>query len=197
MGKSIAITGGIGSGKSTVLNFLKQLGFPVYSCDAIYLELLREKEYVSKLASIFPEVVIKDKIDKNRLASIVFSNKCAREQLNKLAHPLVMERLLKRMKEENSEIVFAEVPLLFEGNFEYLFDEVWVIRREVDERIKSVCIRDEISPNNVKARIESQIDYEDESFQKRIKNNKICLIENKGNLQTLKREVEKRIKIIM
>lgn len=197
MGKSIAITGGIGSGKSTVLNFLKQLGFPVYSCDAIYLELLSEKEYVNKLASIFPAVVINDKIDKNRLASIVFSNKCAREQLNKLAHPLVMERLLKRMKEENSEIVIAEVPLLFEGNFEYLFDEVWVIRREVDERIKSVCIRDEISPNNVKARIESQIDYEDESFQKRIKNNKICLIENKGDLQTLKREVEKRIKIIM
>ena len=196
MGKSIAITGGIGSGKSTVLNFLKQLGFPVYSCDAIYLELLSEKEYVNKLASIFPAVVINDKIDKNRLASIVFSNKCAREQLNKLAHPLVMERLLKRMKEENSEIVIAEVPLLFEGNFEYLFDEVWVIRREVDERIKSVCIRDEISPNNVKARIESQIDYEDESFQKRIKNNKICLIENKGDLQTLKREVEKRIKII-
>lgn len=197
MGKSIAITGGIGSGKSTVLNFLKQLGFPVYSCDAIYLELLSEKEYVNKLASIFPAVVINDKIDKNRLASIVFSNKCAREQLNKLAHPLVMERLLKRMKEENSEIVFAEVPLLFEGNFDRLFDEVWVIHRDVNERIKSVCIRDEISPNNVKARIESQIDYEDESFQKRIKNNKICLIENKGDLQTLKREVEKRIKIIM
>ena len=194
MGKNIAITGGIGSGKSTVLNFLKQLGFSVFSCDAIYSELLSEKEYVSNLASIFPEVVIKDKIDKKRLASIVFSDKCAREQLNKLAHPLVMERLLRRMKEENSEIVFAEVPLLFEGNFEYLFDEVWVIRREVDERIKSVCI--EISPNNVKARIESQIDYEDESFQKRIKNNKICLIENKGDLQTLKREVEKRIKII-
>ena len=97
MKKKIAITGGIGSGKSTALQIIKELGFAVYSCDTIYLEVLEDKDYIDEVKRCFPNAVEGNVIDKKRLSSIVFFDKCAREQLNKLAHPRIMKNLQKKM----------------------------------------------------------------------------------------------------
>ena len=109
----IAITGGIGSGKSTAIAHIKELGYPVFSSDEIYRDILRSKAYIQKIRSVFPEVVKEVEIDRKALASVVFSNDQAREQLNSIAHPMIMEKLLSEMNSTNSSLVFAEVPLLF------------------------------------------------------------------------------------
>jgi dephospho-CoA kinase len=114
MGKKIAITGGIGSGKSTVSNILKVKGYPVYSCDEIYAELVNSKIYIDEIKKVFPTAVKQGKIDKKCLAEIIFSDKQERTRLNEIAHPLIMQTLLARMNESDSQIVFAEVPLLLE-----------------------------------------------------------------------------------
>ena len=121
MKKKIAITGGIGSGKSTVLHIFGEMGYPIFSCDEIYREIIDTAEYVKKIEMTFPRCVVDGKVDRKLLASTVFGNGEALEKLNAIAHPLIMQRLLEEMKNCTSEKVFAEVPLLFEGNYEALF----------------------------------------------------------------------------
>ena len=115
MRKTIAITGGIGSGKSTVAKEISLLGFPVFSCDQIYREIMEDKAYIAQISSVFDGVVVEGKIDKNALSRLIFNDQTARNKLNSIAHPLIMSTLYARMQSCANDFVFAEVPLLFEG----------------------------------------------------------------------------------
>ena len=84
MGKRIAITGGIGSGKSSVVKYLATQGFSTFSCDEIYAKVLSEPAYVQEMAKLFPSAVVDGRIDKKILSSIVFNDNVARERLNAL-----------------------------------------------------------------------------------------------------------------
>ncbi len=157
--KKIAITGGIGSGKSTVLQLLKEMGYPVFSCDELYREVIRSQLYIQKIADIFPAVIENGEINRKRLAAEVFSDKKKREKLNATAHPLIMRQLMKKMDVIENKFVFAEVPLLFEGNYECLFDAVIVVQRKIEDRIRFVCLRDGLTEQQAKERIAAQFDY--------------------------------------
>ena len=91
MKKKIAITGGIGSGKSEAIKIIKELGFPVFSCDEIYKEIIFSKEYVQRIEENFPTCVKNGIIDRKELSAIVFANREKRDLLNSLSHPLIME----------------------------------------------------------------------------------------------------------
>ena len=186
MKKKIAITGGIGSGKSTVLHILGEMGYPIFSCDEIYREIIDAPEYIQKISAAFPECIKEGKIDRKLLSNIVFENCETLAKLNAIAHPLIMQRLLEKMDNCASEKVFAEVPLLFEGNYENLFDKVIVIYRNKDKRIESVVNRDQISSGSVKKRISTQFDYDDEKNKNLLKNCNVIFIENEGDLPSLK-----------
>ncbi len=194
MSKKIAITGGIGSGKSTVSNILKDKGYPVYSCDEIYAGLINLKEYINEIEKAFPAAIKQGEIDKKRLAEIIFSNEQERMRLNKIAHPLIMQTLLKQMNDDKSQIVFAEVPLLLEGNFENLFDQTIVVLRNREERIRSICERDGIPPEQAIERITAQFDYEDIESKNRLKKMGAVFIENKGDFSTLENSVDVALK---
>ena len=197
MSKKIAITGGIGSGKSTVSNILRDKGYPVYSCDEIYAELTSSKTYINEIAKAFPSVVTQGKIDKKSLAEIIFTNAQERIRLNKIAHPLVMKTLLERMNENQSNVIFAEVPLLLEGNFENLFDQTIVVLRNLEDRIHSVCVRDGISPEKAMERLNAQFNYDDIQSKNRLQKIGAILIENKGDLSSLEHSVEIALKGLM
>ena len=194
MGKKIAITGGIGSGKSTVSNILKEKGYPVYSCDEIYAELIHSEDYICAIKKAFPSVVKEGKIDKKLLSDIIFSNAQARTRLNEIAHPLIMKRLFERMNETDGEIVFAEVPLLFEGDFENLFERTIVVMRNVNERVRAVCMRDGISAQKAKERINAQFDYDNPKNAERYQKCGAIFLENEGGIQSLKKSVEQLLK---
>ena len=159
MVKKIAITGGIGSGKSTVLKILKDEGFSVFSCDEIYKEILSDKEYIQKICLAFPSVIENNAINKKKLADIIFNNKEKRALLDSIAHPLIMGRLREKMSQENG-LVFAEVPLLFESGYEHMFDGVIVVQRSINDRIHAVAARDKLGENEVISRINSQYNYD-------------------------------------
>ncbi len=161
MGKRIAVTGGIGSGKSTVMELLKKCGYPVFSCDAIYKELLLDKAYIQKVQALFPLAVTDGKIDTVSLSKIVFNNEKEREKLNALAHPLIMQKLYAEMDNCTNDLVFAEVPLLFEGGYENDFDGVIVVMRNKHARIESICLRDGISESEALQKIAAQYDYDE------------------------------------
>ena len=158
--KKIAITGGIGSGKSLVGSYLKKQGYPVYSCDEIYKEIFDKEEYVCLIARVFPNVVKNNKIDKHLLSKIVFEDKGQLDVLNSIAHPYVLKILENKMNNTVAPLVFAEVPLLFEGKYETLFDGVIVVFREKNARVSAVRQRDGLSEQEILARMNNQFDYD-------------------------------------
>ena len=159
MPNKIAITGGIGSGKSAVCRILKERGYPVFSCDEINRALLGEKSYLDGLCALFPACVKDGKLNKAALSALVFSDKEALKTLNAYAHPRIAERLRRDM-EGAEKTCFAEVPLLFESGMTKRFDCAIVVLRNKEERIRAVVARDGLTAEQAKARMKQQFDYD-------------------------------------
>lgn len=187
--KKIAITGGIGSGKSTVLQYLKEKGYFVFSCDEIYKDLSDTVEFIEKLKELFPVAIVDGKLERKKLSNIVFNDKEKLLKLNKLTHPLIMKKLLDEMEKTSSGIVFAEVPLLFEENYQTKFDCVIVVRRELNDRIEAIKSRDRGSEEEILQRIHAQFDYDNKL--KAFENKNIYILENKNSIPTLKMNMDK------
>lgn len=187
--KKIAVTGGIGSGKSAFCNILRKKGYSVLSCDEIYRNLWSNEEYLQGLYALFPECVKNGGIDKASLSAAVFSDKKQLAKLNAYAHPKIMQTLLDNM--QGSGVFFAEVPLLFEGGYEDLFDEVIALRRADKSRILSVAERDGLVEAAIIARMQSQFDPAKLS-------DKACIVvENDGSLLHLEQKAEEVLKKIL
>lgn len=191
-----AITGGIGSGKSSVAEIIRAMGFPVFSCDKINRELMEERSYIEAIKHMFPDVVQSGKIIKEKLAKLIFDDKKSLEKLNAFSHPLIMQTLQKQMKKEDSKLVFAEVPLLFESNSLNCFDRAIVVIRSKEARIRAVMERDKTDRDSVLSRIKNQYDYEGFFSSQYQGEKKILLLKNDGNFSILEKQIQNIIKIL-
>lgn len=160
--KKIAITGGIGSGKSTVSKFLVELGYTVLSCDKIVSDLYEKRKIKLLLKKIFPDAVkgfFNPKIDRVKIASSAFSDKDLHSLLTLTITPLVMKEVEKKCQ-KLSGVIFVEVPLLFECNYQNFFDAVLVVKRDKRARIDSVKSRSNLTEQQIIERINNQVDYD-------------------------------------
>ncbi len=189
MAQRIAITGGIGSGKTCVLEYLQTRGYSTFSCDAIYKEILQDKAYIAQIQAVFPTAIVEGNIDKRRLANIIFTDEQARERLNHIAHPVIMQALYKKMKNANTDLVFAEVPLLFEGGYEKDFDGILVIERSPHTCLQSITERDGLSQEDAKRRIQAQRKFEQWLNTWRTRPN-VWLLQNAGDMTYLQKQID-------
>lgn len=114
----IGLTGQVGTGKSTILSIFKEKGAYTISSDEIANKLLTNKKCYSKILLEFGDNIAKDgKIDKKKLAQIIFSDSSKRKFLERLLHPLILKEIIRLVKQSNKKIVVIEVPLLFESGF--------------------------------------------------------------------------------
>ncbi len=175
--KKIAVTGGIGSGKSAFCDVLRGLGYAVFSCDEISAQLWTDAQYLKSLGAAFPDCCTAGEIDRKKLTEKIFSDEAARRRLNALAHPQIMQNLLAAMAAHG--VSFAEVPLLYEEGLEGAFDGVIALRRPLEQRIASVRVRDGLKDEEILLRMAAQLDVAE-------LNKKQCfLLENDGKMQTL------------
>ena len=121
----IAITGGIGSGKSTIGSIIAEQGYPVISCDEVYNQLLEEDYFIQILANEFGDILSYGNLDRNKLADIVFSDRKKLQKLNDITHPIIMKSVFDLMNKER--VAFCEVPLLFESGYEKNLDRKSVV----------------------------------------------------------------------
>jgi len=190
--KKIAVTGGIGSGKSTLCDIISSLGYPVISFDKVYAQLLSSGALNEKLYKAFGDAEVNlidkstGKVDRSALARVAFSSEDNTKKLNEITHPEIFKSAFS-VGESYSGLCFYEVPLLFEGNYQNLFDGVVVVMRSEKERIASVMARSNLSEVEVKARINSQFDYNTLDFTK------YYVIHNDGNLSDLRGKVVKTL----
>ncbi len=181
--KLIAITGGIGSGKSTVSKIIKGLGYTVFSADEIYSKLILDKSFVKSIYELLDIKTENYVFDKKLVGEKVFSSKELLKKLNDFTHPIIMEKMISLSKETRG-IVFNEVPLLFESGFENLYDNIIVVERNLENRVSSVMARDNVTKEEVLLKVKNQVNYENYI------NNAHTLINNDGNLSELSKKVK-------
>lgn len=160
----IAITGGIGSGKSYALDLINKRGYKTLSCDTALNEVYQDKNALQDIKNTFPNVFDGDILNRKKLSEVVFNDKTLLNKLNSITHPRILEIVISQAKQSEDTIIFIEVPLLFEGNFQTLFNKVLVIKRDINSRIESVKKRSNLSEDEILKRMRSQIDYDNYDF---------------------------------
>ncbi len=183
--KLIAITGGIGSGKSFALSVLKTNGYQTFSCDTIVSELYQKHSIKKLLKKMFPTAVsgcFRLVVDKSEIAKITFFDKKKHAELTNAITPLVLKEIQTRVKNLQG-VIFVEVPLLFECSYQNEFDKVLVVVRDKNARIESVKARSNLSTEQVLARMNNQVDYDTIDLSNYI------VINNDGDKQNFERKI--------
>ena len=152
----IGITGGTGCGKTTALSAISQLGGLVIDCDQVYHDLLKtDKALLSAIESRFPGTVEDGALNRQKLASIVFSDEEALLDLNAITHKAVKEEVLHLLQTE-SKLVAIDAIGLFEGDLASLCDATVAVTAPEEVRIQRLTNRDGITKEQAQARIKAQ-----------------------------------------
>ena len=156
----VGITGGIGSGKSTVSNIFKVLGIPVFDADTAAKQLMQENESLKQnLQKEFGnDVYVNGQLNRKYLAEIVFKDTYKLEKLNAIVHPVAIEAGLQWAAKQTTAYIVKEAALLFEAGSGFNLDYIIGVFAPQNLRIKRVMDRDAISKEEVVARIDKQID---------------------------------------
>lgn len=184
--KVIALTGGIGAGKSLVANYFFTLGAQVIDADSLAKAAIeRGTTGFDEVVSTFGDEILKDgDIDRRKLGEIIFSDPNQRKLLEGIIHPKVQQALLDaRQALGEDEILIYEIPLLVETNAASKFDMVITVEAPIDTRIERLKARG-LFQSEIQRRIESQAT---EAQRRAVAN---FVIENNGDEEELLRKVE-------
>lgn len=158
----IALTGGIGSGKSVVSRILNIMGYQVYDCDSRAKSLMDSDPQIREsIEDLFGAGFVENgMINRKRLSDLVFSDTAALNALNNLVHGCVRDDFQTWINSsQESRLLFVETAILYQSGFDRLVDEVWTVVAPERVRIERVMNRNSLTASQVKARIESQENF--------------------------------------
>jgi dephospho-CoA kinase len=191
MTRVIGLTGGIGSGKSTVSRFLAELGAVIIDADKIGHEVYRpDTDTWRKLVKTFGRGILAadNTIDRKKLGAIVFSNEEELKRLNAIIHPQITEIIKKQIddyRRKDAKVIVLDAPVLLEAHANNLTDEVWVVVADDDNVIKRAVARTGLREEQIRDRIRAQM-----SKTERIKNAQV-IIYNDGTPEDLRGKIKK------
>ncbi|MES2851817.1 MAG: dephospho-CoA kinase [Bacteroidota bacterium] len=191
MTKIIGLTGGIGSGKTTIANYFKSFGIPVYIADDEARKIMQSVEIISAIKNVFGDTVFEnEKLNREELAKIVFNNPEKLEKLNNIVHPAVKKHFEQWLLQHTAApYVIYEAAILFESGSYKNCDLIITVTAPIESRIQRVVERDKTTRELVLKRINAQ--WTDEQ---RISKSDF-IIEN-TSMETTKLEVVKILKIL-
>lgn len=192
----VGLTGGIGSGKSTVTDYLISQGFHVLDADRIAREIvLPGSDMLIELSSVFgKDILLEDgSLNRKKLGDIVFSDAEKKKTLDRLMHTrileLIHERILQfREKQAHAKVIFIDAPLLFETGLDKSTDEIWVIDIDDETRIRRIMARDGLQREEILKRIESQMTREEKNSRADV------ILDNTGKPEALYRQIDQLLK---
>lgn len=198
--KVIVITGSIGTGKSTAVNIIKNLGFLVLDSDKIVHEGYNKggNLYFNVVERFGKEILNFDgTINRQKLGKLVFNDEKKLKDLNKIVHVYVIDKLMKGVQECNDEVIFLDIPLILENlqqekEYGLEYDEIWLVyvRPETQkERLRQRAINENKNPEDVLNIINKQIPIDE----------KIAMsdeiIDNEGTIEELEYKIKELLKI--
>lgn len=194
----IGLTGGIGTGKSTVSQILQEKKFPVIDLDTISHEVIKIPKVIEKIVENFGKEVLENsgnfenenntiRISREKLGKIIFENKEKRLLLNSIMHPEILHTMREQISKykKNNKIIFVEIQLLFEVQWEKEFDYILLISAKKSTQIRRILERDKRSENDALNIINSQLSLDEK------KKRSDFVIENDGNIEELKEKIGK------
>ena len=194
----IGLTGGIGTGKSTVSQILQEKKFPVIDLDTISHEVIKIPKVIEKIVENFGKEVLENsgnfenennaiRISREKLGKIIFENKEKRLLLNSIMHPEILHTMREQISKykKNNKIIFVEIQLLFEVQWEKEFDYILLISAKKSTQIRRILERDNRSENDALNIINSQLPLDEK------KKRSDFVIENDGNIEELKEKIDK------
>lgn len=198
----VGLTGGIGTGKSTVSRILREKGFAVIDLDVISRDIIKCAEIKKKLVKAFGTGIIENRIQnkfipadsdygnieisRKKLGRTVFGNRDKLDKLNSIMHPAILDEMRRQIDtaKKNNRIVVVEIQLLFEVQWENEFDVIVLVYADRETQIRRILERDGRTEEEALSIINSQMDME----EKRKRSHYV--INNSGSLESLKDEVE-------
>lgn len=167
MAKRLGITGGIGSGKTTVCRIFSVLGVPVFVADTVARELMQDdrdiREELNNIAG--KDLYISGSLDRKELARLIFNRPDLLKRVNAAVHPAVLRNFETWASGKDSPYVIMESAILFEAGADSLLDRVVTISAPVEERIARVMGRNDLSREEVIGRINNQLEDEEREEQ--------------------------------
>lgn len=184
----LGITGGFGSGKTTVTTIFKSKGAQVIDADSIAHRLIKPKSPIYKkiIATFGASILKKNKtIDRHKLGNIVFSNKNLLKKLNRIMHPKIIGIIKNRIKISRARLIVLDAPLLIETASRKLIDKLIVVKITRKKQLERIMKKKPLSKADILMRIRHQIPLR----------NKIRIadfvVDNSGRLKNTKRQVNK------
>lgn len=155
---TIGLTGGIGSGKTSIARMFEELGIPIYIADTEAKQLMHTSSVIKEeLIALLGEEIYKDgELDRPYMASLIFNDKALLEQVNKIVHPRVGEHFIAWRDYQNTAYCIKENAILFENGSYKDCDYSILVVSDLEERIRRVMNRDGVSREKVLERINNQ-----------------------------------------
>lgn len=187
----IGITGGIATGKSTVADIIRSQKIPVIDADTIAREVVEPDELAyQQIVKEFGSEILNEnrQLNRQKLAEIVFSDEKQLDKLNQIIQPEIFKRIeeiLELFEEQQTPLIFLEIPLLYENGYQKILDQVWLVYLDQDRQLQQLIKRDAISKEQAFLRVNSQMPLEEK------KNIADVVIENSRSKNELKETVIK------
>lgn len=180
----VGLTGGIGSGKTTVANFFKEYQIPIYIADEEAKRLMNKSKVIRrKLIALFGDnAYLDDQLNRPFIASKIFNDTVLLEQMNAIVHPKVASHFQRWLKKQDAPYVLKEAAIIFEHNNEDQYDMIITVTADVETRIQRVIARDNSNRSKIEAIIKNQLDD-----AQKIKKSHFVIVND--DLETTKKQV--------
>lgn len=183
----LGLTGGIATGKSTAVNFFKRMGIKIIEADEIAKDITNNKKVIEKIIEVFgKEVLKKNKLDRQKMREIIFSDEEKLKKLNEITHPEIIKKILEEIEKNKTEkLLVVDVPLLYETEFEKYTDKVLLINCIKDIELNRLMERDNITYELAMNMINAQM-----CMKEKLKKADF-IIDNNGNLEEFYNKLDK------
>lgn len=192
----LGLTGGIATGKSTVTAMLRERGIPVIDADQIAREVVEpgKPAYEAIVRHFGRDILLEDgQLDRKKLGEVVFSDEAERQKLNAIVHPEV-RRVMRQEAEvaeaNGAQIVFMDIPLLYESKLQYLVEKIVVVYAPSDMQLARMMERDELDEEQAKKRLRAQFPIDQKKLEADF------LIDNSQSREETQRQVEELLTVI-
>ncbi|MFV0555952.1 MAG: dephospho-CoA kinase [Lactovum sp.] len=189
MTKVIGLTGGIATGKSTVSKILSDLGYFLIDADKL-VHKMQEKEgkLFTKIVQYFGEEILvsEGELNRKKIGQLIFSDNKSYQKLAKIQDKIIEEEIKNQLKEElkkNRKLIFLDIPLLFEGNYEKLCDEVWLVTASQEIQVSRLKKRSNLTRKEALQRIQRQMSQEEKMKRTDI------ILENTQTIEELRNQI--------